>query len=878
MVPRATYRLQLNQHFGFDDAAALVPYLASLGISHVYCSPYLRAHPGSTHGYDVVDHNAFNPEIGDREDFERFVKVLRAHDMGHIADIVPNHVGIGSDNAWWMDVLQNGQASAYAGYFDIDWNAGKLVIPVLGEPYGLALRRGDLQLRRDPEWTFVIGYHEHAFPVAKQHAAYAAQVLEADAAERADRLHELLELQAYRLAHWRVAADAINYRRFFDVNALAALRMESARVFAESHRLILELVRGRWIDGLRIDHIDGLFDPAGYLERLRAATTDGNGAHVHLWIEKITAAFERLPESWPVEGTTGYAFANLLNGLFVRAGTRRRMQRAYEKFLGSGVSWEQVVYESKSAILEAAFGSELRVLIQQLAAIAGADRDTRDFTVSSLGAAVREVIACFPVYRTYVVERASEADRRFIDWAIAQAKLRVSGVDEAVFEFLRLLLLNELPTEDAELQQARRMFAMRFQQLTAPATAKGVEDTAMYRFNRLASLNEVGGDPGRFGVRVSAFHSELRQRQLRLPLELLATSTHDTKRSEDVRARINVLSEFPALWNRVVNRWRRMNRSRKRRVDGQWAPGPNQEYLLYQTLLGTWPMQSMDAAAWQIYKDRIQAYMLKAVREAKLRTSWANVRGEYESALHQFIDAVLDDSGRNLFITDMSAVLRPIGRLGLVNGLSQTVCKLTAPGVPDFYQGTELWDFSLVDPDNRRAVDYQQRATLLDELEKRGEPTVELADSLVRTLEDGRAKLHVIRTILAFRRRHPGLFSAGDYVPAPTGGARQRNVCAFLRRVRRRGTTRTGASEADIATLTVFPRLCGRLGLTVPLSPGVWGDTMIEIPRRLASERWSSLLDGTTIETVAVGARRAIRIREALAHFPVAFLSNGEHA
>jgi (1->4)-alpha-D-glucan 1-alpha-D-glucosylmutase len=867
MLPRATYRLQLNRHFRFDDAAAIVPYLARLGISHVYCSPYLRAHPGSMHGYDVVDHNAFNPEIGSREDFENFVKVLRAHDMGHIADIVPNHAGIGSDNVWWMDVLQNGEASQYAGYFDIDWSAGKLIIPVLGESYGRALSNGDLQLRPDPSWEFVVGYHEHVFPIAKQHVAQAVQMLEAGDTDRTELLHELLERQAYRLAHWRVAADAINYRRFFDVNTLAALRMESADVFNRSHRLILELVRDGWIDGLRIDHIDGLFDPAGYLARLRAATAERSGPPVYLWIEKITAAFERLPLSWPVQGTTGYAFATVVNGLFIRPGARQRMQRVYEHFIGSGASWEEVMYDSKGNVLEAAFGSELRVLVQRLAAIAAADRDTRDFTVRSLEAAVREVIACFPVYRTYVVEQASEADRRFINWAITQAKLRVSGVDEMVFEFLRGLLLNEQRAESPQLQQARHQFTMRFQQLTAPATAKGVEDTAMYRFNRLTSLNEVGGDPGRFGVRISAFHAEMRARQRRLPLELLATSTHDTKRSEDVRARIDVLSEFPAMWNRVVNRWRRLNRSRKRRVEGQWAPGPNQEYLLYQTLLGTWPMQPMDAEALQIYKGRIQAYMLKAVREAKLRTSWANVRANYEAALQEFIDAVLDDGERNPFIADMHAVLRYIGRLGLVNGLSQTVCKLTAPGVPDIYQGTEVWDYSLVDPDNRRAVDYSQRAKVLAALERLGEPSTQLAEDLVRTLEDGRAKLFLIRTILAFRHRYPRLFSDGGYLPATASGARQRHVCAFLRRLPKPVT----------ATLTVFPRLCGRLSLAVPLSPELWGDTVIEIPRNLASERWFNVLDGTPIEVLTAEARRVIRVRDVLAHFPVAMVSTGAH-
>lgn len=383
----------------------------------------------------------------------------------------------------------------------------------------------------------------------------------------------------------------------------------------------------------------------------------------------------------------------------------------------------------------------------------------------------------------------------------------------------------------------------------------------MYRFNRLASLNEVGGDPGRFGVRVATVHSELRRRRRHWPLEMLSTSTHDTKRSEDVRARIDVLSEFPALWKRVVNRWRRLNRSRKRLVEGQAAPGANQEYLFYQTLIGTWPLRPMDAGESGQYRERIQAYMRKAVREAKLRTSWANVRADYEAALHQFIDAALDDNANNLFVADLRAVQGKIARLGLVNSLAQTLCKLTAPGVPDIYQGTEIWDCSLVDPDNRRAVDYRHRSALLAQLESAGEPNAALAEELVRTLEDGRAKLHVIRTVLGFRHRHERLFSEGDYMPATARGVHQRNVCAFLRR-----------GAAPLATLTVFPRLCGRLSLEVPLAAELWGDTMIEIPRKAAGRRWSNLLDGSSVEAVSLGTRRAIRVSDALRHFPVALL------
>jgi (1->4)-alpha-D-glucan 1-alpha-D-glucosylmutase len=872
MLPRATYRLQLHQQFTFRDATTLIPYLARLGISHVYCSPYFRAQAGSTHGYDVVDHNNFNPEVGNRADFEHFVAELRAHGMGHIADFVPNHVGIGNDNAWWMDVLRNGRNSAYASYFDIDWNAGKLMIPVLGDSYGVVLDRGELTLRRAGPNEYFVDYHDHHFPIASADGPRAQQLLEAGALAGAGALHELLERQSYRLAYWRVAGDAINYRRFFDINALAALRMEDPAVFDTTHRLLLELVRAGQVDGLRIDHVDGLYDPAAYLERLRAAAALP-GRPVYLWIEKIAAAFERLRDAWPVEGTTGYGFTNLVNGLFVRASSKRRMHQSYEHFIGYRICWEQVVYESKRAILDTAFGAELRLLIQKLADIAGADRHTRDFTLSHLGAAVREVIACFPVYRTYVTDQATEEDRRYIEWAIALAKKRVSTVDEGIFEFLQQALLNELPSQSTAPHALTTSFAMSFQQLTAPATAKGVEDTAMYRFNRLASLNEVGGDPDRYGTSIAAFHADLRGRQTRWPLELLATTTHDTKRSEDVRVRIDVLSEFPTLWRRSVNRWRRLHRSRKRMVDGQMAPGPNQEYLLYQTLVGSWPLTPMDAAALSEFRDRIQAYMLKAVREAKLRTSWANVSAEYEEALRHFIDAVLDSSDRNPFPAEMATFQGQVGRLGLLNSLAQTLCKLTAPGVPDIYQGTELWDFSLVDPDNRRPVDYDRRLALLTEIEAQGAPTREFAASLISTLEDGRAKLHLIRSVLALRRQHETLFSEGEYLPARLSGDHRHQICAFFRRLPQRRRRREGSTVSrGLITLTIFPRLCGRLSTfsSVPIPAEIWGDTAVEIPRRFVAAQWSNVLDGTRLG--AAGGTHRLAIAGILGHFPVALL------
>jgi (1->4)-alpha-D-glucan 1-alpha-D-glucosylmutase len=869
MIPRATYRLQLNSKFTFHDATALVPYLAELGISHVYCSPYFRARPGSMHGYDVVDHNEFNPEIGTRADFETFVATLRAHEMGHIADFVPNHVGVGLDNAWWMDVLENGPESQYAQFFDIEWTAsGKVLIPVLGDSYGAILDRGELQLQHDAEKdSFAVIYHEHRFPIARRDYDRARELLSSGKATDAESLHELLEAQAYRLAYWRVASDEINYRRFFDVNDLAALRMENEAVFETTHRLVFELLQSGKLDGLRIDHPDGLYNPAQYFERLqhRAASLLPSASHsgklpLYLLVEKITAGFERLPETWPVHGTTGYNFTNVVNGLFVDAGAKGRLDRIYRAFIGEPLVWQDVAYDAKHLILETALASELNVLTGQLVRIARADRHTRDFTANNLRQALAEVIACFPVYRTYVTDTASAEDKRFIDWAIAVAKRRSSRVDTLVFEFVRGALLAETAATTDDLRRQVRKFAMKFQQVTAPVTAKGVEDTALYRFNRLASLNEVGGEPENFGTSVRAFHADARSRAKCWPHEMLATSTHDTKRSEDVRARMDVLSEMPSLWRKMLLRWSRMNRARKRDIDGRPAPGPNQEYLLYQILLGSWPLEPMDDVALTTYRERIEAYMLKAVREAKMRTSWSDVSAEYEDALLQFIRALLEPRETNLFLTDLLAMQLRITRFGLYNSLSQTLCKLTAPGMPDIYQGNEIWDFSLVDPDNRRPVDYERRREILAEI--RG--ASQNLRSLLESINDGRAKLYLTWKVLQHRRAHEALFSDGEYIPARVSGEHANHLLAFARK------------QGSQLILAIVPRLYARLLRerdALPLGPEVWADTVVELPRSCRVDTLRNVLDATAVQTREDGGHRLVAASEALANFPVALLS-----
>jgi (1->4)-alpha-D-glucan 1-alpha-D-glucosylmutase len=945
VIPRTTYRLQLNAGFTFRDATAIVPYLAALGVSHVYCSPYFRARSGSAHGYDVVDHNSFNPEIGDQDDFEHFVAALRAHGMGHIVDIVPNHVGIlGTDNDWWMDLLENGESSVYAGFFDIDWappnldRAHKVLVPVLADPYATVLERGELELRFERDsGSFAVFYGRHRMPLdprtyprildraatlvssselenirralaalPDRRAPSAEQVAErsrekelhkrrlaalaasdsavataldvavhsftgtSGAPASFDALHELLELQAFHLAYWRVASEDINYRRFFDVNDLAALRVENEPVFELTHRLVLQLIGAGKIDGLRIDHIDGLYDPAGYLRRLqrRIGAVTGNDwpRSLYLVVEKISLSFEHPPDDWPVHGETGYHFANVVNRMLIDAATRSRMERVYRTLTGESLDARDVAYECQQLILRRSLASELNVATNQLARIARSDRSTRDFTFNNLRQALAEVIACFPVYRTYIADSVADSDRRYIEWAIAAARRRRVASEAPVFDFVRAALLLQLPSaSDAQLR-AHRAFVMKFQQITAPITAKGIEDTALYRYNLLLALNEVGGEPGLYGGGgVRAFHADAEYRVRHWPHEMLATSTHDTKRSEDVRARLAVLSEMTTPWRDAVRRWMRINRTRKREVDGAPAPDSNDEYHFYQTLIGSWPLLEPDAAGMAEYRTRLEAYMIKAVREAKVHTSWTETGVAYEDALQQFVHSALEPRDNNLFMADFLAFWRPVARFGLLNSLSQTLCKLTAPGVPDIYQGNELWDFSLVDPDNRRPVDYRRRGELLAQLDR--EAARLPIEEVLEQLEDGRCKLLLTWRALQLRRAQPELFSDGDYRRLRVHGSRAHYLCAFARRC------------AGRTVVVIAPRLYRRLlgdPQRLPLGSGVWENTLIELPPDAGSRgALRNVFDDAELQPVSHGEGFAIPAAQALARFPVALLSGG---
>jgi len=912
-IPTATYRLQLNPHFTFRDAAAIVPYLSALGISHFYASPYLRSRPGSLHGYDIIDHNSLNPELGTPDDYERFVSELHRHGMRQILDIVPNHMGVmGSDNAWWLDVLENGESSDFADFFDIDWCPikdelqGKVLIPALADQYGTVLERGDLKLTFDSDrGEFSIFYFQHRFPVdpreyprilgfqierqqeklgpthedfleiqsiitafshlpdrrgatpeqkvernrekevqKRRLAALCARshdiktfILEnvatingtPDDPRSFDALHELIKAQPYRFAQWRVAADDINYRRFFDINDLAALCTENEKVFNQTHKLVLDLVAQGKLDGLRVDHPDGLYDPARYFEQLRGrlrTELEPQNRDAYLIAEKILIGNERLRKPWPIDGTTGYEFANLVNGLFIDRSAGEKMERIYRSFTGISSEFADMVYQCKKLILKVVLASELNILANLLSRISLASRYTCDFTLHSLRSALSEIIASLPVYRTYVNgPEVSDEDRRYVERAVVAAKKRSNAADLSVFDFVERILLIDVNGSEAGLyKQAVLRFSMKFQQVTAAVMAKGLEDTAFYRYNRLVSLNDVGGDPSHFGTTVEEFHRANQDRLSCWPDSMLATSTHDSKRSEDVRARINVLSEMPLVWLFHLRRWRDWNRARKHQVDDQPAPTRNDEFLLYQTLIGTWPFESLDDAGWKTYTERIEQFALKAAREAKERTSWANTNSEYERALGDFTRAILDRSPHNRFLGDFEEFARHIARIGGVNSISQTLLKLTSPGVPDIYQGNELLEFNLVDPDNRRPVDYGRRKELLEMLQRGAASTHELPArvwDLTTAPGNSAAKLYATWKTLNFRQQHPRVFQRGSYVPLHATGEKSEHVIAFARQ--HEGQT----------IIVAVPRLCARLmgeSHDTVCEEVIWQGTALEIP------------------------------------------------
>lgn len=855
----ASYRVQWTGEFDFRRAAELAGYLADLGVSDLYGSPCLQAAEGSTHGYDVLDHGRVSEALGGEAGWRQLCDRLAGRGLGLILDIVPNHVCITGDNPLWRDVLENGRAGRYAHFFDVDWDvpdpwlAGKVLLPVLHDRYDAVLRSGELKMERgagvppaktancgnangaagwrqnglatrgqDAHVTasrcpaLALAYRGQRFPLSGPSVAGLARLAGADLDQALarvsadpDRLDTVLEEQHYRLADWRTSGTSINYRRFFTINSLAGLRVEDPQVFGHVHARVLEWVRQGSVTGLRVDHIDGLREPGAYLERLRAAAPDAR-----IVVEKILASDERLPESWPVEGTTGYDFLNVAGGLFVDPAGEEPLTRLYAEFTGEPTDYGEIVRWKKRQVLEASFGGELDRLVSTLLEVCRARR-LRDFVRAELRGAVAELISVFPVYRTYVNAESGQAgpsDGACIREALAAACGRRGDLDTRIWDLLSdvLLLRRRGRAEDD--------FAMRFQQLTGPVMAKGVEDAAFYSFNRLVSLNEVGGDPGRFGRSVEDFHRFCQHLQQHWPLTMLATATHDAKRGEDVRLRIGLLSEIPREWSETVRRWSRMA-ERHRRGD---MPSRNAEYLLYQTLVGAWP----------ITKERLVAYMVKAAREEKAHTTWERPDAAYERALEGLVVGLLRDAS---FVADLGSFAARLAPAARVSSLSQTLLKCTAPGVPDFYQGTELWDLNLVDPDNRRPVDYAVRRRLLKEAKG-----LRPEEALTR-MDEALPKLVVIRRALGVRRHRPALFgSGGDYQPLYARGERADHVVSFVR----------GQGAA-----TIVPRFL--LGLA-----GQWGDTAVDMP----PGDWRNEFTGEV-----VGG--SVRLSDLLGRFPVALLT-----
>lgn len=956
-IPASTYRLQFNQSFTFRNGANLIPYLHDLGITDCYTSPYLKAFPGSSHGYDVVDPTSLNPEIGNLDDYHSFVGALTAHGMGHILDIVPNHMGIAnSSNPWWQDVLENGPSSRYADFFDIDWHPvkpeleNKVLLPILGDQYGIVLENQEITLSYE-EGQFFFQYYEHRLPIDpnpwvlilsfgleeltdranpedphfqelqsiitalgnlpgrnERHAHRTAErCREKEVIKRRlavltqespliaafieenlrrfngtkgvprtfDFLDALLSDQAYRLAFWRVASEEINYRRFFDVNQLAAIRMENPLVFQEVHQLVFDFLRTNSVTGLRIDHVDGLYDPRGYLSQWQrwaqkelGLPEDSRGRSIFLIVEKILGKGEPLSEDWPIYGTTGYDFLSHLNNLFVDSTKKGELDGIYTRFVKDPTPFKKVVYETKKVIMGSTMSSEMNALGHQLNVLSEKYRWSRDFTLNSLTHAIREIIACFPVYRTYASpdsrEKVTERDRAFIQVAIAQAKRRNPTTNSLVFDFIQDLLL-KIPEGSPYLNWSDVYpFVMKFQQMTSPVTAKGVEDTAYYIYNRLISLNEVGGEPAQFGISLSAFHTLMQERQQRWPFSLSATSTHDTKRSEDVRSRLNVLSELPKEWKAHLSRWHKINKKKKSFIEEQPVPNRNEEYFLYQTLIGAWPFDHRNDQGYEAFRGRIQACMLKALREAKIHTSWINPNEGYENGALRFIEKILDGNGENPFLIDFLPFQDKIAQYGMYNSLSQVVIKIAAPGIPDFYQGTELWDLSLVDPDNRRQVDYAYRRHLLQDFQQIGDSKEnQFFQDLLDRRTDGRIKFYVTMTLLNFRKRNAALFVEGDYVPLEGIGEKGDHLCAFQRN--REGQTILAAVPRFLTTVIPNPSV-------LPVGEAVWGNTLLTLPKEAQHSRYHNILTGQIIESTTVEKTPALSTAEIFQHLPVALL------
>jgi len=942
-VPSATYRVQLNQQFRFADACKILDYLHEFGISDLYLSPIVASRKGSGHGYDVIDPTRLNPDLGSEEEFATLLGELQNRGMGLLLDTVPNHMAASAENPWWMDVLENGAQSAFAAFFDIEWHPrsrsldGRILLPVLGRPFGEALDAGEIKLVFQ-EGRLFVQYFDSLFPLSPrsyhailnfklerlkevlgedappfhEYSGILASLRELSHADRRvadsaadhrwrfeasrDRLkslvtsskevatfvdenineingkegdaasfgflQRLLAEQNYKLAFWQNLNESINYRRFFTIADLVGVRVEDPLVFESTHGYILRLVSKNPAAGLRVDHIDGLRDPLAYVNKLQERLAAGEsraGTSSYVLVEKILSRDEALPDDLPISGTTGYDYLNEANGPFVEPEGARRIEETYSAFIGRLQNYADIVYQKKKLVMNTLLGVEMRTLGRQLAELAAQDRYARELNRGQLIEALIEVTACLSVYRTYIrnMDLTVHATQHIED-AIRTARGRATHLNSRYFDFVRevLLILNP-PHVLADQREARMSFVIRWQQFTGPIFAKGVEDTALYVYHPLLSLNEVGGDP-RPSEAVSRedFQAFLQNRQMKWPCSLNASTTHDTKRSEDVRARLNVLSELPGEWKDHLDQWARMNARHKEQVGGQAVPDRNEEYFLYQTLLGVWPLDQESCAT---LRDRVQEHLIKATREAMVHTRWTRPNQQHEDALVKFVARILSSEDNREFLHDFRQFQKKVAYFGMVNGLSQTLLKIAAPGVPDFYQGSELWDLRLVDPDNRGPVDFTKRADTLRRIVNADTTDQELSE-LRNHWHDGRIKLFLIWRAIRFRRDHEDLFRAGEFVPLQSAGSCSRNVTAFLRR--------HGSSWA----LAAVPRWLSH----VPAKERGefdWGDTKLLLPEDSPSH-WNNILTQKQMVPNNEGDEQVLMVNDLFREFPVALVSS----
>ncbi|MDQ3000950.1 MAG: malto-oligosyltrehalose synthase [Fibrobacterota bacterium] len=932
-LPLSTYRVQFNKDFGFAAARAIVPYLSDLGISDLYASPIFKAREASTHGYDVVDHSAINPELGTTEEMETLSQDLRARSMGWLQDIVPNHMAYHPENQLLMDVLENGPHSQYINFFDIEWNhhdeslKGKLLAPILGSFFGECLENGEITLefkeqglstryfatvfpikiesysdvlagnlnllrkrmdRTHPDFVKLMGvfyilkslndsndssdsndsgerYDQIRFiksmlwelyesnPVIRLFMDENIRVYNGSKGNPASfkKLSALLAQQNYRLAFWRVGVEEVNYRRFFAVNDLISLRVEDRKVFDRVHLLPFRLLAANIFTGLRVDHIDGLFHPQQYLQRLREGAPEA-----FVVVEKVLAAGEPLKPNWPIQGTTGYDYLIAVNNLFCNSENTDRIDAAYRGFTGIQTSCGTLANDDKRLLIEKDLYGGLENLVYQLKTIASRFTHASDFTLSGFRQALEETLVHFPVYRTYINEDgADERDRQIIAWTMEKARASLPSHVHEIDFIERMLMAQTVPEFGKDEKKNALEFAMRMQQFTSPLMAKGIEDTFLYVYNRLISLNDVGGNPDIFGSTPEEFHAFNMQRLVAWPHSLNTTATHDTKRGEDIRARINVISELPEEWEAKLAQWHATAKSLKHRRGAQFIPDRNDEYFLYQTLLGAWPFQESELPT---FRERVKEYIVKAVREAKVHTVWLKPDKEYEDGYLGFVDKLLDPHPGNEFLTDFLPFQRKVACYGRFNGLSQTLLKITSPGIPDFYQGDELWDLSMVDPDNRHPVDYHVRQEMLKSIQDREKTDLQgLLRELLEQPETGRCKLFLIYRALKTRAALPSVFQNGKYLPLGTEGIRKDGAVAFAR------------TFGKNWCITLVPRLLAGFVPegSMPLGKDIWGDTRVKIPRD-APERWVDAISGEELQVESGG----LAVGEILSRFPVAML------